>query len=60
MTVMNIVRPAAPVIITALLLATPALAQSGRTGSGQSQAGAVTAADIQRLQDQVYDARNWK
>ena len=58
MTVMKIVRPAAPVIMTALLLATPAAAQSGRTGSGQSQAGSVTTADIQRLQDQVYDASN--
>jgi hypothetical protein len=54
MTVMNIVTPAALV----LLLATPAVAQSGRPGSGQSQAGAVTTADIQRLQDQVYDASN--
>ena len=58
MTVMKIVRPAAPVIMTALLLATPAVAQSGRPGSGQSQAGSVTTADIQRLQDQVYDASN--
>ena len=58
MTVMNIVRPAAPVIITALLLATPAVAQSGRTGSGQGQAGTVTTGDIQRLQDQLYDASN--
>ena len=58
MTVMTIVRPAAPVIMTALLLATPAVAQSGRTGSGQSQTGTVTTADIQRLQDQVYDASN--
>ena len=54
MTVMNIVRPAALV----LLLATPAMAQSGRTGAGQRQTGTVSAADIQRLQDQVYDASN--
>lgn len=54
MTVMNIVRPAALV----LLLATPAMAQSGRTGAGQGQTGTVSAADIQRLQDQVYDASN--
>jgi hypothetical protein len=55
MTVMNIVRPAALV----LALATPAVAQSGGYGSGQSQSGAaVTTADIQRLQDQVYDASN--
>jgi hypothetical protein len=54
MTVMNIVRPAAVV----MLLATPAVAQSGRTGSGQSQTGAVSTADIQRLQDQMYDASN--
>ena len=54
MTVMNIVRPAALV----LLLATPAVAQSGRTGGGQGQTGTVTTADIQRLQDQVYDASN--
>ena len=54
MTVMNIVKPAALV----LLLATPAVAQSGRAASGQSQSGAVTTADIQRLQDQVYDASN--
>src|SRR5688500_707242 len=54
MTVMNIVRPAALV----LLLATPAMAQSGRTGAGQGQTGTVTTADIQRLQDQVYDASN--
>jgi hypothetical protein len=53
MTVMNIVRPAALV----LLLATPALAQSGRTGQSQTTA-AVTTTDIQRLQDQVYDASN--
>jgi hypothetical protein len=58
MTVMNIVRPAALV----LALATPAAAQSGY-GQDQGRPGGnvnvnVTAADIQRLQDQVYDASN--
>jgi hypothetical protein len=55
---MNIVRPAALV----LALATPAAAQSGY-GQDQGRPGGnvnvnVTAADIQRLQDQVYDASN--
>jgi len=41
----------------AVALAVPASAQTGRTGSRQSQA-AVTTTDIQRLQDQLYDANN--
>jgi TolA-binding protein len=53
MTVMNIVKPAALV----LMLAVPASAQMARSGARQSQS-AVTATDIQRLQDQVYDASN--
>ena len=59
MTVMNIVRPAALV----LALAAPAAAQSGGYGQDQARTGGnvnvnVTAADIQRLQDQVYDVSN--
>lgn len=59
MTLMNILKPAAPVLMLALVLATPASAQAGRARAGgrQSQA-AVTTTDIQRLQDQVYDASN--
>ena len=55
MSVNNILRPAA--VIAALALATPVLAQSGTYGSAQSGAS-VTTSDIQRLQDQVYDASN--
>ena len=44
MTLMKFLRPA--VLMTALAVATPAFAQS------------VTTSDIQRLQDQVYDASN--
>jgi hypothetical protein len=53
MTVMNIVKPAALM----LMLALPASAQTAGYGASQSQSG-VTATDIQRLQDQVYDASN--
>src|SRR5690242_10016131 len=44
----------APAALTVMLLASPALAQSGY-GGGQAS---VTPSDIQRLQDQVYDAGN--
>jgi TolA-binding protein len=40
-----------------LLLATPAAAQS-TYGGGQSQSQDVTSADIQRLQDQIFQASN--
>ncbi len=53
MTVMNIVKPAALV----LMLAVPATAQSRVPGPVNNQAS-VTSTDIQRLQDQVYDAGN--
>lgn len=53
MTLMSIIRPA----VLVLMLAAPAAAQSGERNAGPSQT-AVTAADIQRLQDQVYDASN--
>jgi hypothetical protein len=49
MTVKNIVKPAAAMAI-ALMLAVPASAQRAQ--------GNVTTTDIQRLQDQVYDAAN--
>jgi len=55
MTVYSILRPAT--VVLALAVASPALAQSGGYGSSQSGAS-VTSADIQRLQDQVYDAGN--
>lgn len=55
MSVINILRPVA--LVGALALAIPAAAQSGSYGSSQSGA-AVTNTDIQRLQDQVYDASN--
>ena len=56
MTVYSILRPAT--VVLALAMASPALAQSGG-GYGSSTSGAsVTSADIQRLQDQVYDAGN--
>jgi hypothetical protein len=51
----SILRPAA--VALALALAVPAAAQTG--GYGTSQGGSnVTTTDIQRLQDQVYDAGN--
>jgi hypothetical protein len=49
MTVKNFVKPAAAMAL-ALMLAVPASAQMAQ--------GSVTTADIQRLQDQVYDAGN--
>jgi hypothetical protein len=55
MSVMNVLRPGA--VMVALALASPVWAQSGSYGSSQSSAS-VTTADIQRLQDQVYDASN--
>ena len=55
MRLMSLVRPA--IVASALAFATPAFAQSGGYGSAQSSA-AVTSTDIQRLQDQVYDAGN--
>ena len=53
MTLMNIVKPAALV----MLLAVPASAQTPgpRNNAGQSS---ITTSDIQRLQDEVYDASN--
>ena len=55
MTVMNIVKPAALV----LMFAVPATAQSRVPGPINNQArSSVTSTDIQRLQDQVYDASN--
>ena len=54
MTVMNIVKPAAALV---LMLAMPAAAQTDPRRLGQP-GGSVTTADIQRLQDQVYDASN--
>jgi len=55
MTVYSILRPAT--VVLALAVASPAVAQSGGYGSSQSGAS-VTSADIQRLQDQVYDTGN--
>jgi hypothetical protein len=49
------VRPAA--VVFSLALAAPVVAQSGGHGSGSTGAS-VTSTDIQRLQDQVYDAGN--
>ena len=55
MTAMRILTPAA----LTLMLALPASAQSGGYGRNQSQSqSSVTTTDIQRLQDQVYDASN--
>jgi len=56
MSVMNLVRPMALV----LALAAPLAAQTDQRGYGTSRPPArpVTASDIQRLQDQVYDAGN--
>jgi TolA-binding protein len=52
---MRILTPAA----LTLMLALPASAQSGGYGGSQSQSqSSVTATDIQRLQDQVYDVSN--
>jgi TolA-binding protein len=58
---MNIVKPAG-LVLMALAMAAPASAQAAGTrgsqgGVRQAQAS-VTTADIQRLQDQVYDANN--
>lgn len=55
MRLMSFARPA--IVASALAFATPVFAQSGGYGSTQS-GSAVTATDIQRLQDQVYDAGN--
>jgi hypothetical protein len=58
MTLMSIVKPAVPALL-ALTLALPASAQSTRSRPGVRQAPAsITMTDIQRLQDQVYDASN--
>ena len=55
MTAMRILAPAA----LTLTLALPVSAQSGGYGGNQSQSqSSVTTTDIQRLQDQVYDASN--
>src|SRR5262245_11192298 len=51
----NFVRPAA--VVFSLAVATPVVAQTGGYGSSPSGAS-VTSTDIQRLQDQVYDAGN--
>ena len=53
MSVMNLVRPA----VLVLALAAPAAAQSDQRTYGTSRPP-VTASEIQRLQDQVYDANN--
>lgn len=58
MKVMTIATPAT-VALAAMLLAQPASAQSGSSARNQSQSqSSVTTTDIQRLQDQVYDASN--
>ena len=53
MSVINFVRPA----VLVLALATPAVAQTDQRTYGTSRAP-VTTAEIQRLQDQVYDTGN--
>ncbi len=55
MRLMSFVRPA--MVASVLAFATPVFAQTGGYGSTQS-GSAVTSTDIQRLQDQVYDAGN--
>ena len=55
MRLMSFARPA--IVASALAFTTPVFAQSGGYGSTQS-GSAVTSTDIQRLQDQVYDAGN--
>ena len=55
MRLMRLVRPA--MVASVLAFATPVFAQTGGYGSTQS-GSAVTTTDIQRLQDQVYDAGN--
>ena len=58
MTLMSIVKPAVPALL-ALTLALPASAQTARSRPAARQTMAtVTTTDIQRLQDQVYDASN--
>ena len=59
MNVMKIVKPGT-LALAALLFNQPASAQSGVYGGNQSQSqsNSVTTTDIQRLQDQVYDASN--
>jgi TolA-binding protein len=58
---MNIVKPAALVVL-ALAMTVPASAQAagsrGRQGGVRQAQASVTSTDIQRLQDQVYDASN--
>jgi hypothetical protein len=55
MIAMRIMMPAA--LILPLMLAVPASAQARGRGARQTQSS-VTTTDIQRLQDQVYDASN--
>ena len=55
MIAMRILTPAA--LILPLMLALPASAQARSSGTRQSQSS-VTTTEIQRLQDQVYDASN--
>ena len=58
MKVMTIATPAT-LALAAMLLAQPASAQSGSSARNQSQSqSSITTFDIQRLQDQVYDASN--
>jgi len=59
MSALKIVKPGT-LALAALLLNQPVSAQSGTYGGNQSQSqsGSVTTSDIQRLQDQVYDASN--
>jgi TolA-binding protein len=54
MTAMRILAPAA----LTLILALPVSAQSGGYGNQSQSQSSVTTTDIQRLQDQVYDASN--
>jgi TolA-binding protein len=55
MIAIRVLTPAA--LILPLMLALPASAQAGSAGTRQSQSS-VTTTEIQRLQDQVYDAGN--
>jgi TolA-binding protein len=55
MTVQNILKPAAAMAVALLMMMMAAPASAQRA---QQQQGSVTTTDIQRLQDQVYDAGN--
>ena len=58
MTLINIKKPALMALLALSLATVPVSAESRVAGPASQAQGSVTTADIQRLQDQVYDASN--